>query len=348
MQFAYLSLLASALALSERGVLLLPTTAKRTDSGLTVQVKGRLSTGIIELTMIGIIRDTQRALAPDSDNELKNSVVRGAYLATSSIKNEDFQITGNFQSPTPLRIRTNNAGIFSTSFQVSGTGNTFEYQVRDGNRNIPLKNSIQVLSETGFSVISDVDDTIKFTDVNSRLDTLTNTFFKQTKVIDGMPQYYSELQKLPNVGFHYLSSSPFQILPMIQSFVEKSYPKGEITLSTLSSTNFAVLFNPLQYKLDELDRIVQFLPRRKYILIGDSTQADPEAYATTYRKFPSQVQCIFIRRVRIEDPAKDQEENGPERFKKAFEGIPEAKTFVFDQPTDLPSPAQIAAGSCRK
>ena len=40
-----------------------------------------------------------------------------------------------------------------------------------------------------------------------------------------------------------------------------------------------------------------WFPKRKFIFLGDSTQSDPEAYGEIYRRHPTWVGKIFIRKV---------------------------------------------------
>jgi hypothetical protein len=40
------------------------------------------------------------------------------------------------------------------------------------------------------------------------------------------------------------------------------------------------------YKADRMNKIHDWLPNRKFICVGDSTQSDPEAYAEMYEKYP--------------------------------------------------------------
>lgn len=37
-----------------------------------------------------------------------------------------------------------------------------------------------------------------------------------------------------------------------------------------------------EYKEERMKTVMEWLPLRKWVLIGDSTQKDPEAYATMY------------------------------------------------------------------
>jgi len=96
------------------------------------------------------------------------------------------------------------------------------------------------------------------------------------------------------------------------------------------------------YKTDRMDKIHQWLPQKKVLCIGDSTQRDPESYAEMYKRYQGWIVAIFIRRV-INIPNME-EKNKPERFQRAFEGIPSTVWKVFDSPTDLDGVVDHLAG----
>ena len=63
------------------------------------------------------------------------------------------------------------------------------------------------------------------------------------------------------------------------------------------------------YKLQRLQKLFQRFPQRKFLLIGDSGEKDPEIYATVHKTFPKQVLGIAIRNVTGASPQEP-------RFKK--------------------------------
>lgn len=90
-----------------------------------------------------------------------------------------------------------------------------------------------------------------------------------------------------------------------------------------------------EYKADRLKKIHQWLPKKNVIAIGDSTQTDPEAYAEAYRVYgPHWIKLILIRRVTGVAAIGIEEKNEPERFEKAFRGVPKSVWHVFEDPTD--------------
>jgi phosphatidate phosphatase APP1 len=194
---------------------------------------------------------------------------------------------------------------------------------------------------TGWAVISDVDDTIKKTLTSDPVGILKTTFAEEPEPIQGMPELYKHItQKLNNPPFWYLSASPYNLYPFLREFRETYYPRGTMILRDASWMNLAgFLANLTQgtqaYKVDRLEKIHEWFPRRKFILIGDSTQTDPEAYAEAYRKFPKWIAAIYIRKVSHVAEVKDNQKNTPERFKKAFEGVPDSVWYVFEDPNEL-------------
>ncbi|KAI4125939.1 MAG: hypothetical protein LQ341_006927 [Variospora aurantia] len=89
------------------------------------------------------------------------------------------------------------------------------------------------------------------------------------------------------------------------------------------------------YKRNRMQRLHRMLPKRKVVCVGDSTQSDPEAYADIYRLFGGGwVRRIFIRKV-TGIAGMDESKNEPERFEKAFEGVPRGVWTVFEDPAEL-------------
>ena len=47
--------------------------------------------------------------------------------------------------------------------------------------------------------------------------------------------------------------------------------------------------------MKEITNIISRFPSRKYILIGDSGESDPEIYSRIYSKYPDNIALIIIR-----------------------------------------------------
>ena len=202
-----------------------------------------------------------------------------------------------------------------------------------------IKNELHFAEPEGWLVMSDVDDTVKVTMTPDPLGLLRSTFAEVPKTTPGMPEFYKMMhEQFKSPAWFYLSASPYTLYPFIQPFLKENYPSGTIILRDASWMYFAGLLQSLtegtqEYKTDRLRKVHSWLPNRKVICIGDSTQSDPESYAEIYREFPGWIRAIYIRKV-TDAPFMEQK-NKDERFEKAFKDIPKDVYQVFTNPSEL-------------
>jgi len=198
---------------------------------------------------------------------------------------------------------------------------------------------VVLIEPQGVSVISDIDDTIKVSSVTSRRALIESTFLRPYRAVPGMANVYAHWQK-KGAQFHYLSMSPWQLYGPLSTFLDREgFPAGVLHLRTVRTpgqgATARVLMESLselmaparEVKLKELETLFKAFPQRKFILVGDSGEQDPEIYAEIARRFPSQVKLIAIR--------DSQRDGDPARFATAFEGLPTDLWRVFRSPGDL-------------
>ncbi len=192
---------------------------------------------------------------------------------------------------------------------------------------------VQPLSPTGISIISDIDDTIKHSQVTDRKELLANTFLRKFKPVPGMAKLYRDCA-IKGVVFHYVSGSPWQLYQPLWEFIsDEGFPRGSFKLrhfrlkdpSTLGLAQWQE-----GYKLQAIEPIVKAFPQRRFILIGDSGEKDPEIYAQLARKHPEQVAAIFIHNVTA---AKSDDA----RFKAVQKDLGNVQFVLFDEPDALRS-----------
>ncbi|KAI8625082.1 hypothetical protein F5Y19DRAFT_467329 [Xylariaceae sp. FL1651] len=191
----------------------------------------------------------------------------------------------------------------------------------------------------GWGIISDIDDTIKITQTGDPIGILRTTFTDHPQPCPGMPELYKYIHSLVQdaSSWFYLSASPYNLYPFLREFRQNHYPHGTIILRDSSWMSVQGLLTTLtlgteDYKVDRISKIHSWLPRRKMICVGDSTQTDPEAYGEIYRKHPDWVKVILIRKVEDIAAIGIEAKNEPDRFEKAFEGIPRDVWHVFTDP----------------
>lgn len=205
-----------------------------------------------------------------------------------------------------------------------------------------LESTTHLVEPTGWAVISDIDDTIKVTQTTSPLGILENTFCVEEPLpVEGMPDLYAHLKaKLQDPAFVYLSASPYNLYPFLRSFRTAHFPAGPLILRDASWQNLGGLIASLsqgtkEYKCDRIEKVHSWLPKKKFILIGDSTQTDPEAYGECARKFPGWVGAIFVRKVTGIAGMDEETKNSDERFEKAFNDVERNVWHVFTDPKEV-------------
>ncbi len=187
---------------------------------------------------------------------------------------------------------------------------------------------VQLIEPKGLSVISDIDDTIKDSNVRNRKVLIANTFLRKFKPAAGMAELYRQCADQGMV-FHYVSGSPWQLyLPLAKFIVDEHFPKGSFHLKhfRLKDRSMANLLQSQEtHKLSLIEPILEAYPERRFILIGDSGEQDPEIYAKVATKYPGQVMAVFIRNV-------TEETSDDPRFVAVREQLGEVRFELFDEP----------------
>ncbi len=188
------------------------------------------------------------------------------------------------------------------------------------------------LEEHGVSVVSDIDDTIKISEVRDRRALLRNTFLREFQAAPGMPEFYQTLARSNHATFHYISASPWQLYePLATLVASNGFPAGTFELKQFrwkDRSFFSLFADPEEYKLGVIAPLLTQFPHRKFILIGDSGERDPEIYGTLARKFPQQIFRIYIRDV-------TQESAEAPRYLEAFRDVPRDKWQIFRGPDEI-------------
>ncbi|HJU53160.1 MAG TPA: App1 family protein, partial [Pyrinomonadaceae bacterium] len=151
---------------------------------------------------------------------------------------------------------------------------------------------VRLLDAQGTCVVSDIDDTIKVTEVPAgKKPVLIKTFLKPYVAVEEMPGRYSKLQEGGgDVSFHYVSGSPWQLYRLLSDFLikESGFPEGTFHLKSMRKNlfdrgawqdirNFVLAGDTatLEQKIEQITELMINLPGRQFILIGDSGEKDP-------------------------------------------------------------------------
>jgi hypothetical protein len=208
---------------------------------------------------------------------------------------------------------------------------------------------VELIGPEGLSVISDLDDTLKITEVDDRSRALARTFLEEFEPVPGMPELCQRLAAR-GAAFHYVSLSPWQLAAPLRDFLARhAFPPGALELQhfRLQDGDFADLIGDSRAKKRAvLEPLLARWPKRRFVLIGDSSQSDAEVYAELARLHPEQIAAIWIRATppsaAIDDAARAAAVAAivadAARWDAAFKDVPSAKWKVFADPSELEVP----------
>ena len=183
---------------------------------------------------------------------------------------------------------------------------------------------VQLVDSKGISVISDIDDTIKISEVNDKKTLLANTFFRPFQAVPHMATLYTDWSQQTNVTFHYVSASPWQLYPFLAEFIsQQGFPAGSFHLRLFrwkDETLLNFFQSSAEHKITTISWLITNCPQRQFILVGDSGEQDPEIYANLARQYPQQIAYILIR---------DVTQDSRERYQKIFQSLPQLRWQIF-------------------
>jgi uncharacterized protein DUF2183 len=204
------------------------------------------------------------------------------------------EFNGHFEGEVTLNEATRRSGEWTEVRAVT----------RPGDRRV-FAGKVQFIERRGMSVVSDIDDTIKDSNVLNTRELGANTFLRDFRAVPGMAELYQRWAASGTVVFHYVSGTPFQLYPALADFAQGlGFPEGSFHLRKfrLKDRSAREFFgDPLEFKVGVIDALMRRFPERRFILLGDSGEQDPEVYETLASRFPNQVAAILIRDVRGQD-----------------------------------------------
>ncbi|VTO86931.1 unnamed protein product [Fusarium graminearum] len=159
---------------------------------------------------------------------------------------------------------------------------------------------IKVIEPYGVSLISDIDDTVKKSNISAGAkEIFRNTFIRDLAdlSVEGVKEWYNKMAKM-GVSIHYCSNSPWQLFPVLASFFKiHGLPPGSLHLKQYSGMLQGIFEPVAERKRSTLNRLLRDFPERMFILVGDSGEADLEVYTELALSNPGRILAVFIRDV---------------------------------------------------
>jgi phosphatidate phosphatase APP1 len=188
-----------------------------------------------------------------------------------------------------------------------------------------------LLAPRGVSVISDIDDTLKHSFVACKRTLLANTFLRPFETIPGMASLFRSWAAA-GAAFHYVSSSPWQLYEhLAEHLASENFPAGSFHLRAFRLRDHLlrrVLMLRRSGKAGGMRSLIKTFPGRRFVLVGDSGEHDPEIYGAMARRFPQQIAGIYIRQLAGRG-------NTRRRYARAFRGVDLSRVRLFCEAEEL-------------
>jgi phosphatidate phosphatase APP1 len=328
---------------ADEEVLLYPVVASATTNGWTLQVRGivyererqRLLTALMA-RLVGLnvakLPPTERSIWKERSQYFLVDNERGKKLLLRFGQQEYVLGVSGANGHFSATLQMDRATFPNVPEQFTATNVTITCELCSRGA-APRSSSLEVhfVGESGLSVISDIDDTIKVSNVRQREELIRNTFVRPFQPVPGMAEVYQEWAGAGR-QFHYVTASPWQLFLPLSGFVRSNgFPAGAFHMKTfrVKDRSFVSLFqSPERYKPTVIDSLFKQFPKRRYVLVGDSGEKDPEIYGALARKHPERVEKIYIRDV-------TDEPTSSARYRKAFQGVPKDRWQIFKQPSEI-------------
>lgn len=207
-------------------------------------------------------------------------------------------------------LRSDHEGYWQAAFDSPGAMSDLLWDnasasLADGSLLTPQP-VLQVGPHASFGVISDIDDTVLQSSITDWKMAAQLTFLhnaRTRKPLAGVAALYRALQATHNPIF-YVSSSPWNLYDLLEDFIElNGIPFGPIHLRDLGTdTGKFIKSAGHGHKLERANHLIERFPQLRWVLLGDSGQADAELYAEAARTHGKKIAAIYIRDV---DPDAD-------------------------------------------
>ena len=175
-----------------------------------------------------------------------------------SIPNTELSITIGSESKVDnlkqLYISTDGYGHFETTIEVPYKPSVIQASSKLVDTVFAFQD-INVYSNSGIGIISDIDDTVKLTGViGEKMVLLRNLLTNEVSLwsIPAVIKWYQNIYKRENVSFFYVSNSPWQLYNTINEYFQHTgLPPGSVHLKRYSGNIIASLLEPSSSRKEE-------------------------------------------------------------------------------------------------
>ncbi len=277
----------------------------------------------------------------EAQKDIYRSRVRGFVLDGESLERVQWRFSGDASGTVYTArhgagaLHTDANGVLNAEFTVPAdlAAQAFAHsgerrgwlELRAVSREHSGRGWLRLIPTEGLSVVSDIDDTLKITDIPAgKATVLNNTFFREFQPTPCLPELLRGwMASADDAAVHYVSGAPWQLYQPLADFLFQDglYPRGDLHMKNartnpFSSGAYKDLWPLLRegskpvtrrQKIDTIGGLIAAFPQRRFILVGDTGEADPEVFAELLTDHAAQIDAVYVRDVvndRVNNPAR--------------------------------------------
>ncbi|WP_336923976.1 phosphatase domain-containing protein [Aquipuribacter sp. SD81] len=216
--------------------------------------------------------------------------------------------------PIDVTLRSQDSDDPSRHRLVSGTGGlvdaTVTHDVRPGRAQAllrvgdrpPVAEVVHAALDGGLGVVCDIDDTAWVTGLRHPLRAAWRTFARGSTGREAVPGMADLLRAAVAGQEHpavvYLSNGPWNLAGPVARFLERhGFPPGPLLMTEWGFRPDAWFRSGREHKAGALRRLLEELPRTRWLLVGDDGEHDPVLYGDLAREHPDRVAAVAVRQV---------------------------------------------------
>ena len=144
---------------------------------------------------------------------------------------------------------------------------------------------------TQYVVLSDIDDTVRITNVQSYWETFKNALFKKD-IFLGIPSLYQSVRENCD-GVIYLSAGP----QCLRDDLEKTLEEVGLPLGPIHLRNWMSGLSAAKFKESLINELID-QTKSSFLVIADDTESDPFIFSDFRKRHPDRFIEIYIHRVK--------------------------------------------------
>ena len=160
-------------------------------------------------------------------------------------------------------------------------------------------------------IVSDIDDTILHTGLTRLVEALRNSLFvaeEERAAVAGAAELYAGFVAADDgrAPVFYVSTGAWNLHAVLHRFLERHrFPIGPMLMTDWGpGGKWLFREDSIAFKSRTILERIDEHPQLRWVLVGDSGQHDPEAYAAVARARPDRLHAVYIREVPPQSPAR--------------------------------------------